>query len=49
MKKKIYKIEIYQKDKGWEVTLMFYGQGNSKICCFSTTKQMMKFLTKITS
>lgn len=45
-KRKIYKIELYQRTKGWDVIVMLYGSGETLTYCFSTTKQMLKFLSK---
>lgn len=46
-KPKVYKIEAYQRDKGWSVTIIRYGGASDSQYCFSTTKQMIKFISKI--
>lgn len=45
-KPKVYKIEAYQFDKGWSITVTMFREGEKKYC-FTTTKQMINFLIKI--
>ena len=45
-KKTVYKIEASKRTKGWTVTIYVAG-GNDEMHCFSTTKSMTKFVTKI--